>query len=37
MALMVHVITGPIGHLSDIFELLPLDPGGRELHRLASN
>ena len=37
MALMVHVITGPIGHLSDILELLPLDPGGPELHRIASN
>ena len=34
---MVHVIiTGPIGHLSNFFELLPLDPGGPELHRIAS-
>ena len=37
VALMVHVITGPIGHLSDILELLPLDPGGPELPRIASN
>ena len=27
---MVHVITGPIGHLSDFLELLPLDLGGPE-------
>ena len=33
---MVHVITGPIGYLSDFLELLPLDPGGPELHRIAS-
>ena len=33
---MVHVITGPIGHLSDLLELLSLDPGGPELHRIAS-
>ena len=33
MAFMVHVI---IGHLSDFLELLPLDPGGPELHRIAS-
>ena len=33
---MVHVITGPIGHLSDFLELLPLDPDGPELHRIAS-
>ena len=25
MAFMVHIITGPIGHLSDFLELLPLD------------
>ena len=37
MALVVHVITGPIGHLSDFLELLPSDPGGLELHRIASN
>ena len=36
VAFMVHVITGPIGHLSDFLELLPLDPGGREHHRIAS-
>ena len=33
---MVHVITGPIGHLSDFLELLPSDPGGPELHRIVS-
>ena len=34
---MVHVITGPIGHLYDfLLELLPLDPGGPELNRIAS-
>ena len=32
MAFMVHVI----GHLSDFLELLPLEPGGAELHRIAS-
>ena len=32
MAFMVHVI----GHLSDFLELLPLEPGGPELHRIAS-
>ena len=32
MAFMVHVI----GHLSDFLELLPLEPGGSELHRIAS-
>ena len=37
MAFMVHVITGPIGHFSDFLELLPLDPGGPELHMIASN
>ena len=36
MAFIVHVITGPIGHLSDFLELLPSDPGGPELHRIAS-
>ena len=36
MAFMVHVITSPIGHLSDFLELLPLDPGGPELHKIAS-
>ena len=36
MAFMVHVITGSIGHLSVFLELLPLDPGGPELHRIAS-
>ena len=34
---MVHVITGPIGHLSDFLELLPLDPGGPELPGLLQN
>ena len=29
---MVHVI----GHLSYFLELLPLEPGGPELHRIAS-
>ena len=33
---MVHVITDPIGHLSDFLELPPLDPGGPELHKIAS-
>ena len=33
---MVHVITDPIGNLSDFLELLPLDPSGPELHRIAS-
>ena len=37
MAFMVHVTTGLIGHLSDFLELLPLDPGGPELHRLLQN
>ena len=37
VAFMVHVITGPIDHLSDFVELLPLDPGGPELHRIATN
>ena len=32
MTFMVHVI----GHLSDFLELLPLEPGGPELHRIAS-
>ena len=36
VAFMVHVITGPIGHLSDFLELLPLDLGGPELHSIAS-
>ena len=36
MVFMVHVITGPIGHLSDFLELLPLNPGGPELYRIAS-
>ena len=36
MAFMVHVITGPVGHLSDFLDLLPLDPAGPELHRIAS-
>ena len=37
VAFMVHIITGPIGHLSDFLELLPSDPGGPELHRLLQN
>ena len=32
VAFMVHVI----GQLSDFLELLPLEPGGPELHRIAS-
>ena len=36
VAFMVHVITGSIGHLSDFLELLPLNPGGPELHWIAS-
>ena len=36
MAFIVHVITGPIGHLSDFVEVLPLDLGDPELHRIAS-
>ena len=36
MAFIVHVVTGPTGHLSDFLELLPLDPGGPELHKIAS-
>ena len=36
MAFIVHVITGSIGHLSDFLELLPLNPGGPELHWIAS-
>ena len=34
MAFMVHVVL--VGHLSDFLELLPLEPGGPELHRIAS-
>ena len=37
VAFMVHVITGPIGHLSGFLELLPSDPGGPKLHRLLQN
>ena len=37
VAFMVHVITGPICHLSDFLELLPLDPGGPKRHRLLQN
>ena len=36
MAFMVHIITGPIGHLSDFLELLPLDLGGPKLHILQN-
>ena len=36
VAFMVHATTGPIGHLPDFLELLPLDPGGPERHRIAS-
>ena len=32
MAFMVHVV----GHLSDFLALLPLEPGGPELHGIAS-
>ena len=32
VAFVVHVIS----HLSDFLELLPLEPGGPELHRIAS-
>ena len=36
MAFIVHVSAGPIDHLPDFLELLSLDPGGPELHRIAS-
>ena len=32
MAFILHVI----GHLSDLLELLPLEPGSPGLHRIAS-